>query len=225
MDEFIACLDPGHGGQDSQNRGPTGYVEKDGTLKIALHVVEYLKPYSAIRPILTRWEDKTLTLQERAKIANDAKADILVSIHSNANGDKTIRGTETYHSVYSHDGKGGQRLAVLVHCHVIAAAGTIDHGIRSKTGNHGDYYGMPIPEMIRLPEMPSIIVECAYHSNPEDEALLKTEGFRRKCALGIVRGIVAYAGLDLREPYEREQDAEIATLKAKLAGIWELAKP
>ena len=205
------CIDPGHGGKDRANVGVSGYVEADGNLKIAFLVAEFLKPYP-VEVIFTRiLASKSLDLDDRCKIANDAKVDLFVSIHSNAHDIPEVRGTETYHSINSVPGRGGQRLAVLVHCGVLACAGTEDHGIRSRAGDNGDYYGV-----IRGTNMPAVIVEVAYHSNPEDEALLKTPEFRQKAARGIAQGIVAYLGLEWIDP-------KTAALQARLDGIAELA--
>ncbi len=203
------CIDPGHGGSDRANRGPGGYIEADGNLKIALAVAEYLQPY----PIDIVWTrvtaDATVSLSERCRIANDAKADIFVSIHSNATELPAARGTETYHSINSTPGHGGNLLATLIHANVVRLAGTKNRGVRTRQGADGkDYYAV-----IRETEMPAVIVEVAYHSNPEDEALLRDVGFRLRAARGIAKGIIEYAGLEWRDPEAVELRRRLEQIK------------
>jgi N-acetylmuramoyl-L-alanine amidase len=190
-------LDAGHGGRERANRGPTGYIEPDGVLMVALKVAEYLKPFP-IECIFTRITDKTVELSERAQIANEAKADIFVSIHTDANDNPAIKGTTTFHSIHSVPGQGCNKLAHLILEHVVKECGTIPRGVQTREGKNGDYYAV-----IRETKMPAVIVEGAFHTNPEEEALLKTAAFRDKYALGIAKGIVAYFGLEWESEVDR----------------------
>ncbi len=207
---YRACLDPGHGGADGRaNVGPTGYSEADGNLKIAYLVVEYLKLYPVEVTLTRTLADETVSINRRCAIASECKADLLVSIHSNAHPDPTIRGTETYHSIRDSYGRQSSRLATLIHAGVVGIAGTLDHGIRARRSDQGDwdYYGI-----IRDCVKPAVICEVAYHSNRVDEALLQTDAFRRRAAQGIARGIVEYAGLLWVAP-------ELAGLRGRLEQI------
>lgn len=197
MSKFKVCIDPGHGGTDRSNHGPTGYNEADGNLKIAIMVAQYLERYPDIEIIWTRiYANDTVSLDERCRIANEADADAFVSIHSNAAADPAVRGTETYHSVKSLPGKGGALLAALVHANVINLLRRENRGLRARANDDGgDYYGV-----IRNTKMPAIIIEVAFHTNPDEEALLKQEFFRRHAAMGIAKGIVEYFGLEWVPP-------------------------
>jgi N-acetylmuramoyl-L-alanine amidase len=194
---YKVVLDPGHGGADRYNKGPTGYVEADGTLDISLKTREILKQYPQIQVFMTRESDITLNADSRVAKANSFGADILVSVHTNA-GPPSARGAETFYSIKSQQGVGGHKLANLVLNHIVNYTGISSRGAKTKTSTTNpnmDYY-----YMIRETKPISIIVEAAFHTNPEEERLLKTEEFRYKVALGIARGIVEYFGLKWKEP-------------------------
>lgn len=93
-DKFVVVLDAGHGGHDSGNLG-SGYKEKDIALNIVKEVGKVLEKNSDIKVIYTRKKDVFVTLRGRAKIANDADADLFVSVHCNAHN-SSANGTETF---------------------------------------------------------------------------------------------------------------------------------
>lgn len=92
--KFVVVLDAGHGGHDSGNLG-SGYKEKDIALKIVLQIGSALEKHKDIKVIYTRKKDVFVTLRGRAKIANDADADLFVSVHCNAHN-SSANGTETF---------------------------------------------------------------------------------------------------------------------------------
>lgn len=98
-DQFIVVLDPGHGGTDPGNLG-TGRLkttEKHVSLDVALKVGEYIKEnYSNVKVVYTRKGDTYPSLKERCDIANNANADLFISIHCNANDNKAASGAETF---------------------------------------------------------------------------------------------------------------------------------
>ncbi|MDG5491544.1 N-acetylmuramoyl-L-alanine amidase [Psychroserpens sp. SPM9] len=93
-DKFIVVLDAGHGGHDSGNLG-SGYKEKDIALNIVKQIGNTLEKHKDIKVIYTRTKDVFVTLRGRAKIANDADADLFVSVHCNAHN-SSANGTETF---------------------------------------------------------------------------------------------------------------------------------
>lgn len=178
-------IDPGHGGTDRSNVGPTGYIEADGALDIALVCRDELVR-AGYDVVMTRERDETLSLTERANIFNRAGVDLAVSIHTNA-AMPGVRGIETIHSIY----KGaGQELAC-----VIANRLQVDLNLplrrvfsrESETKVGKDYYGI-----IRLTRMPCVIVEVEFHSNPDAERLLKEDWFRQKAGISIANGIISF---------------------------------
>ncbi|WP_148783441.1 N-acetylmuramoyl-L-alanine amidase family protein [Aquimarina intermedia] len=92
--KFVVVLDAGHGGHDSGNRG-NGYSEKDIALNVVLRIGEALEKDDRFKVVYTRKTDKFIELHERGKIANDAKADLFVSVHCNSHRSQAL-GTETF---------------------------------------------------------------------------------------------------------------------------------
>ncbi|MFZ1683459.1 MAG: N-acetylmuramoyl-L-alanine amidase [Candidatus Zixiibacteriota bacterium] len=88
----VIAIDPGHGGQDFGAIGAEKTREKDVTLAIATELADIITKDGRFKVVMTRNNDKTLTLQDRADCANKAKADLFVSIHANANPSKKARG-------------------------------------------------------------------------------------------------------------------------------------
>ncbi len=94
LDKFVVVLDAGHGGKDTGNIG-NGYKEKDIALSIVLRIGKALEQYEGIDVIYTRDSDVFIPLETRGKIANDANADLFVSVHCNAHSSQAY-GTETF---------------------------------------------------------------------------------------------------------------------------------
>lgn len=87
-------IDPGHGGEEEGARGPDGLLEKDVNLAIAKRIKRQLQ--GSFRILLTREDDRTLSLAERSRFANEAEADLFVSIHANGHTQRRFHGIETY---------------------------------------------------------------------------------------------------------------------------------
>lgn len=93
-DEFIVVLDAGHGGKDPGNMG-NGFKEKDIALNIILKIGEALEKYEGVKVVYTRKTDVFVELFERGRIANEANADLFVSVHCNSHNSQAS-GTETF---------------------------------------------------------------------------------------------------------------------------------
>jgi N-acetylmuramoyl-L-alanine amidase len=91
----VVVLDAGHGGHDEGATGPSGLQEKDLVLDVARRLAERLRS-RGVRVVLTRDADRFLSLEERTAVANDARADLFLSIHANASRSKKPKGVETY---------------------------------------------------------------------------------------------------------------------------------
>lgn len=94
QEDFVVVLDAGHGGEDPGNRG-NGYYEKDIALGIVLGIGKELEKLPGVKVIYTRKKDVFVTLAGRAKIANEADADLFISVHCNAHSSQAS-GTETF---------------------------------------------------------------------------------------------------------------------------------
>ena len=173
-------VDPGHGGHDPGAVGRRfNLTEKFVNLDTALRLTRLLEGAGA-RVILTRSTDVFITLGQRATRANNAGADIFVSIHANAHNNANVGGTETYYNSYFRPADS-RRLAGLVQQELVRELGLRDIGV--KTAN---FY------VIRHTTIPSILVELAFLSNAREESLLNQASFRQRGAEAIFRGITRY---------------------------------
>ena len=180
-------IDPGHGGSDSGAIGPSGLYEKTTTLAIGLNVAEMLKQ-SGARVFITRRADNDVApqpatdveeLQARSDVANMSDSDIFVSIHLDSFSSPSAQGTTGYY--YTGGSDSSRRLAQYVKEGVVSMLGTYDRG--TKTSN---FY------VVKHTDMPATLVEVAFISNPDEEALLASKEGQLKAAEGIFNGIVRY---------------------------------
>jgi N-acetylmuramoyl-L-alanine amidase len=169
------CLDPGHS-PDPGAVGPTGLEEKVVNLKIAKKLKKILEKNGA-EVVMTRSGMDSVALYDRPKIAIQEGSDILISIHNNALPDGVNpfynNGTSTYY----------------YHPQSLALAKEIQSELlkRLKLPDYGIYYGNLV--LTRPSQLPAVLVECAFMMIPEQEELLKTDKFQKKCAQAIYRGI------------------------------------
>ena len=180
-------IDPGHGGSDSGAIGPTGLFEKTATLHIGLNLAEMLKEAGA-KVYITRKTDVDVApqpatdveeLQARVDVANKTDSDIFVSIHLDSFTAPSAQGTTGYYYVNGSD--ASQRLATYIKEGVIEQIGTVDRG--TKTSN---FY------VVKHTSMPATLLEVAFVSNPNEEAILASDEGAKKAAVGIFNGIIRY---------------------------------
>ncbi len=188
-------IDPGHGGSDRANRGPTGYVEADGVLDISLKLRKILAD-SGYTVIMTREKDETVALYKRAEKANAWKGDLFLSIHTNAAADQNIGGVETFHTLSNEwnnkaHADEAKKVAQAIQNKLVASTGLLNRGIKTRLINNPtsvidkkDYYAV-----IRRSNMAALIIEVAFHSNSKEEALLKRDDFRNSAAHSIASAI------------------------------------
>ncbi len=179
----LICLDAGHGGKDPGAVGITGVLEKNVNLAMTLALNDYLKA-AGLRTVLTRADDSYPTLSQRVQIANDAKADLFVSIHNNWTDDSSANGTYTFYwgtpDNYSVEGKA---LAESIQRHLVAEIGSADRGARTHWQN---LYVLANTDMV------AALVEVGFLSNAAEEAKLTDPSYQRRAALGISKGILEY---------------------------------
>lgn len=189
ISSVVAVLDPGHGGFDSGAIGPNGTRESDIALAVAFQAERYLS--SAVKVHLTRRDNKSLAndasidLKERASIAQKARANCFVSIHCNKEKDNNNSGVVTYHNAGNEKGR---YLAASIHNKLVPAVGLFSRGLREK-----DF------DVLNYSSCPSALVELAYISNYQEEALLKTADFQDRAAWAIASGIASYLGVYLNQ--------------------------
>lgn len=173
----VFVIDPGHGGDDNDNRGITGLREKDVNLDIALKLAGALQDVGA-EAYLTREDDTRVLLSLRADMANRVRPDFFISIHQNAFESPEVSGTEIFY--FSGD-QEGRALGRAIMDQLVEELGFADRGV--KTAN---FY------ILREVKVSSILLELCHITNPEEEAKLKEEDFRQCIAGAICRGIIRY---------------------------------
>jgi N-acetylmuramoyl-L-alanine amidase len=213
-------IDAGHGGHDTGTIGPTGLMEKDLCLDVALRlgkIIQQRLPGADV--VYTRADDTFIPLEERTHIANEAKADLFISIHANSSHDHGARGIETYYlnlkgspdamEVASRENATAQQsvhdLEDLVK--KIARSEKIDESrefaadIQDSLARRIQKSYKPVKDrgVRKAPfvvligaDMPSILTEISFLSNPADEQLLKKPDHRQRVAEGLYQGVAVY---------------------------------
>lgn len=183
-------LDAGHGGQDSGAVGVGGLMEKNVCLDLAHRVNEKLGQFEGVSVTLTRAKDVYPSLQERAEIANNAGADLFLSLHNNS-GPESAGGFESYASANcsSTTRKYQEILHKAVYAY-LAKFGIKDRGMKNDTqGAHSRIY------VLRATKMPAILLENLFITNPKENQLLRDPKFLDGLAEAIAGGIAAIFGL------------------------------
>jgi N-acetylmuramoyl-L-alanine amidase len=168
-------LDPGHGGDDPGAFSVNKTNEKIFTLQTAQAAAKLLRSAGAT-VILTRNEDRRSNLQDIIEFANRSGADIFISIHYNSAYNQDVKGIETYyHNPIS------RTFAEYIHEALVRGLKRKDHGLRKVR-----FY------VVNHATMPSVLIEPAYLSNPEECGLIGSESFREEVASSIVKGVKSY---------------------------------
>jgi N-acetylmuramoyl-L-alanine amidase len=204
-------IDPGHGGTEDGAIGHGGLKEKDLVLAIAKALGDRLVNHLGAEVIYTRTSDLTVPLDARASIANQAGADLFISIHANSSDDPGARGVETYYmsntpspvavSLSGRDlaAKTGTMRTVsearkLDESHKLATE--VQHAMYHASGGDKGVLNRGVkqaPFIVLLDaEMPSILAEVAFVTSPADEHKLSTTEGQDAIADALYRGIARY---------------------------------
>lgn len=182
----IITIDPGHGGSDSGAVGPNGYTEKEGAFAISQKVASILNQ-SGAKVVMTRDSDVDVygpnasarnELQARVDVGNNANSDIFVSVHCNAFVNPAANGTQTFYYGSSYQ---GQRLAQSIQEKMIEVNGLRDRGISTC-----NFY------VVKHSYMPAVLIETAFITNYDEEALLSDDEWQTTMAKAIAEGINEY---------------------------------
>jgi N-acetylmuramoyl-L-alanine amidase len=214
-------IDAGHGGHDTGTIGPNGLLEKDLVLDVARRLGRLLQARLGAEVIYTRRDDTFIPLETRTAIANREQADLFISIHANSSRDSDARGVETYYLNFTSSPealevaarenavseKSVHELQDLVK--KIALKEKIDES-REFAGDVQEslYGGLALsnsgirnrgikkaPFIVLIgANMPSILAEISFVSNPTDERKLETSEQRQRIADSLYRGVARYAG-------------------------------
>ncbi len=172
----LIVIDAGHGGDDPGSINGD-VLEKDLNLQLALKLEEALKE-GGYEVVMTRRDDSELGLYERAELANDANADLFISLHQNSFADSSVHGIEVFYNEGQKSDESKQ-LAQFIQTHLVAQTGAKDRGIRS-------YDELVVT---RETEMPACLIETAYISNDNELSLIITDDYQNQIIKGIVNGI------------------------------------
>jgi N-acetylmuramoyl-L-alanine amidase len=212
-------IDPGHGGHDSGTLGADGIEEKDVVLDVALRLGKLLHDRLGSEIIYTRSDDTFIPLETRTAIANKAQADLFLSIHANSSPDASARGVETYYLNFTSSpdaletaarenavsDQSIHQLSDLVKKIALKDkieesrefAGDVQQGLYGglQKGNAGlkDRGVKKAPFVVLIgANMPSILAEISFVSNPTDEHRLETSEYRQRIAESLYRGLAKY---------------------------------
>jgi N-acetylmuramoyl-L-alanine amidase len=213
-------IDPGHGGHDTGTIGPHGLMEKDLCLDVALRLgrlIEERLPGAEV--VYTRSDDTFVPLEERTAIANQAKADLFISIHANSSRDQAARGIETYYlnfatsdetmEVAARENAQSQssihelqdlikkiaRNEKIEESKELATdiQSSLSKRLRAASQAERDRGVKKAPFVVLIgADMPSVLSEISFISNPNDERLLKKPDQRQRVAEGLYHGVVSY---------------------------------
>jgi N-acetylmuramoyl-L-alanine amidase len=211
-------IDPGHGGTETGVRGPNGTLEKDVTLAVARRLKSAIEGRLGIRVLLTRDGDQTAGLDERAAVANSNKADLFISLHANASPRASTAGAEVFslslegygqeaEAASSADGVtlpvfGGPPRVIQLVPWEMAQARYLDQSA-ALAGLVADELRQRVPmsprALARGPfrvlvgaNMPAVLVEMGFLSNPNEERVLTTEPFQNSVVEALLQSVIRF---------------------------------
>lgn len=237
-------IDAGHGGHDSGTLGVGGIEEKDVVLDVALRLGKLLHDRLGAEIVYTRADDTFIPLETRTAIANKAQADLFISVHANSSPDADARGVEVYYLNFTSDPdamrvasrenavstESVHELSDLVK--KIALKDKIDESKELATDVDASLYaglakgntGLKNRGVKKAPfvvligaNMPSILAEISFVTNPKDAAELSQPEYRERVAESLYRGVARYAQTINGDTKKLAQDAPRSSRKS--AGI------
>ncbi|MGC1449629.1 MAG: N-acetylmuramoyl-L-alanine amidase [Candidatus Sulfotelmatobacter sp.] len=212
-------IDPGHGGHDTGTIGPNGLEEKDLVLEVGRRLGKLLETRLGAEVVYTRKDDTFIPLETRTAVANQQRADLFISIHANSSQDPGARGVETYYLNFT---SSPEALEVAARENAVSEksiyelqdlvkkialkekieesrefAGDVQEslhsGLAAKSPAIRNRGVKKAPFIVLIgANMPSILAEISFVSNPADEHRLETSEYRQRIAESLYRGIAKY---------------------------------
>ncbi|MBZ5609315.1 MAG: N-acetylmuramoyl-L-alanine amidase [Acidobacteriia bacterium] len=213
-------LDPGHGGHDTGTIGPKGLREKDLVLDVAKKLGALIEDRLGSEVVYTRSDDTFIPLERRTEIANEAKADLFLSIHANSSPVRSAAGVETYYlslttsrtalDVAARENSGSQQTVWELQdlLQKIALKDKVEESrefasriqsslfvLSSKTDARAKDRGVKKAPFVVLigASMPSVLAEIGFISNLHDETVMKRQDYRDRVAESLYKGVASYA--------------------------------
>ena len=212
-------IDPGHGGHDTGTIGPNGLEEKNLVLEVGRRLGRLLETRLGAEVVYTRKDDTFIPLETRTAIANQQRADLFISIHANSSHDSAARGVETYYLNFT---SSPEALEVAARENAVSEksiyelqdlvkkialkekieesrefAGDVQEslhsGLAAKSPAIRNRGVKKAPFIVLIgANMPSILAEISFVSNPADEHRLETSEYRQRIAESLYHGIAKY---------------------------------
>lgn len=164
--KFVVCIDAGHGGDDTGCIGADGSKESEDDLKLAMLIKHQLEQ-NGVKVVMTRSADVWVDLEDRPYIANMSNADLLVSIHRNADEDSSAKGVEAWISHKENDNSNEIGFLILEKLEKVGISRNRGVRMGSMTSSESDY------TVNGKSSMPSVLLEMGFMSSPTDNRLFK----------------------------------------------------
>ncbi|MBI4266052.1 MAG: N-acetylmuramoyl-L-alanine amidase [Acidobacteria bacterium] len=211
-------IDPGHGGEDVGARGAGGTEEKQITLDVARRLRTIIEARLGVRVVLTRDEDRAISLDERAAVANNGKADLFLSLHVNASVAPTVAGVEVFHLRLDREGEDARRAAEtqavslpvlggatrtidvvrwdLAQARHVKASAVLAGILEEELQEQAAMGPRPLQEaplrVLTGANMPAALVEMGYITNRAQENLLRSDTYQASLAQAIYDAILRF---------------------------------
>lgn len=227
-DKKVIIIDPGHGGLETGAKGKFGTEEKNITLAIGLKLKSVIERNLAAQVVLTRDKDIDFSLDSRAAIANNNRADVFVSIHTNSSYRKDARGSETFFLSRNATDEEARRLAYLENNSAEVESGIVNDNKNEiqmilwdmaqaaylkQSSQLAEFIQKELNVLLGTENRgikqapfkvltgvacPAVLVEVAFISNPEEERRLGTDEFQNNVAQAVYRGLVNFLRVSSR---------------------------
>lgn len=199
-------VDPGHGGRDRGAAGVRGLIEKDITLALARRLGDALRTELGAKVIYTRTRDRFVSLSERVRLANRARADLYISVHANAHRQADVHGIETFY--FEGPRSMAREFARRVQSGMMHAVRSHRFGVKSLGIKAARF------RVLRGVRMPAVLVEAGFITHSSEARRLSSDAYRETIVEGIVRGVRSFV-----DSSSRVDDARRAELSVRARDI------
>ncbi len=219
--KWVVFIDAGHGGKDPGAIGASGHFEKDVTLKASLELARQLNATGRVKAVLSRDHDVFHKLRKRINLARAQKADVFISLHADAAGNKKARGVSVFTLSDKASDKEAARLASRENKADLIGGPDLDTTdpqvttallgmFQRESMNQSailakeitkDFEGLPTAKrghrfagfaVLKSPDIPSVLIEMGFLTNKQDEAKLKSNAYIRDLMSRITRSVIRY---------------------------------
>jgi N-acetylmuramoyl-L-alanine amidase len=241
----IVAIDPGHGGDETGASGPGGTLEKQITLDVAQRLRAAIESRLGLRVVLTRTGDETIPLDQRAAIANFNQADLFISLHANASIRTTATGAEVFYLSLDEYGQEAQDLAEFEGQRMAVAGGgsreidlilwdmaqvryleqsarlaaIVEEELRGRLDMSPRAIQQAPFRVLVGANMPAVLVEMGFISNPAQEQQLTTPVFQGAVVEALLASIVRFRDHLETAPQELASGAPAGAETGRAAGV------